>query len=86
MDFELPSSDHLEQLCYALNVDALSFSNSLIACLKARFKKLNERQNLVSVLMDEMYSQQSGENMNGTFYGIESGKFMKTVMLKYVAG
>lgn len=36
--------------------------------------------------MDEMYSQQSGENMNGTFYGIESGKFMKTVMLKYVAG
>lgn len=36
--------------------------------------------------MDEMYSQQSGQNMNGTFYGVESRKFMKTVMLKYVAG
>lgn len=82
----MSSPDHLQQLCYALNVDTLSFSNSLIAYLKARFKKLNERQNLVSVLMDEMYSQQSGQNMNGTFYGAESRKFMKTVMLKYVAG
>ena len=36
--------------------------------------------------MDEIYSQQSGQNMNDTFYGAKRGKFMKTVMLKYVAG
>ena len=85
----LPSPDHLRCLCSALGVDMLSLSDSTIAYLKAWFQRLKEKAKLASVLMDEVYSQQTVPYVNGKFYGTENGQFTKTllsVMLKSVAG
>ena len=85
----LPSPDHLRRLCSAINMDALSLNDSTIAYLTAMYSKLQELEKLVSVLMDEVYSHQSVQYVNGKFYGAEDGQITKTlscVMLKAIAG
>ena len=61
----LPSPDHLRRLCSAINMDTLSLNDYTIAYLTARYSKLQELEKLVSVLMDEVYSHQSVQYVNG---------------------
>ena len=85
----LPSPDYLRRLCSAVDLDTLTISESTIAYLKARFQKLPERERLISVLMDEVYSQLCVQFVSGNVFGAENGKFTKTllcVMLKSIAG
>ena len=55
----LPSPSHLNRLISAIDVDTLSLSDSCVAYITARFKKMKERERLVSVLLDEVYSHQT---------------------------
>ena len=61
----LPSPGHL--------LDTLTLSESTAVYIKARFNKLDDRERLIAILMDEVYSQQKGQYANGNFYGMESG-------------
>ena len=50
----------------------MSLSDSTKAYLQARYQKLNEKEEIVSVLMDEVYCQRSVQYVNGQFYGVEN--------------
>ena len=63
----LPSPDHLRRLSSAINVDTLTLSESTAAYRKARLNKLDDRERLIAILMDEVYSQQKGKYVNGNF-------------------
>ena len=54
----LPSKDHLRRLCSAFDMNCMSLTPSSIAYLKARFDELHEKDKVVSMLMDEVYSHQ----------------------------
>ena len=84
----LPYPDHLRRLCSAINMDTLSLNDSTIAYLTARYSKLQELEKLVSVLMDEVYSHQSVQYVNGKIMGQEMDRLQKLlcVMLKAIAG
>ena len=85
----VPSPDHLRRLVSALDVDTLTLSETTVAYLKARYSKLHDREKVVSILMDEVYSQVTVQYVSGKFFGIENGQFTKTllsVMLKSIAG
>ena len=48
-----------------------------LVCLNFRsmlliLEKLNEKEEIVSVLMDEVYCQRSVQYVNGQFYGVEN--------------
>ena len=76
----LPSPHHLRRLCSAFATKAY---------LQARYQKLNEKEKIVSVLMDEVYGPRSVQYANGQFYGVENETYTKTllcVMLKSIAG
>ena len=75
----LPSADHLRRLCSSIDMNTMSLTDSYIAYLTARYDKLNEREKLVSILMDEVYSHRSVEYINGKFYGAEGGEITKTM-------
>ena len=76
----LPSLDHLRRLCSAINMATLSLNDSTIAYLTARYVKLQDLEKLMSVLMDEVYSYQSVQYVNGKFYGDEDGQITKTLL------
>ena len=85
----LPSTLHLRRLSSSIYINSLELGASTVAYLTARFKKLCEKDKLVSVLMDEVYSHQDVQYVNGQFYGAENGDLTKTllcVMLKSIAG
>ena len=85
----LPSTLHLRRLSSSSDINSLELGASTVAYLTARFKKLCEKDKLVSVLMDEVYSHQDVQYVNGQFYGAENGDLTKTllcVMLKSIAG
>ena len=54
----------------------------------ARYNKLNENDKLVSVLMDEVYTHQDIQYINGNFFGAENGELTKTlcVMINSITG
>ena len=52
----IPCPGHLRRLASAIDVDTLTLSKSCIAYISAGFKKISERERLVSVLLDEVYS------------------------------
>ena len=57
--------------------------------LKLRKVSLHPKDLNINVILDEVYSQQSVQYVNGTFYGNEANSITKTmlsVMLKSVAG
>ena len=67
----------------------MTLSDSSVAYLTARIKKISEKERLVSILMDEVYSHQRVQYINGQFYGAEGGETTKTmlcVMIKSVLG
>ena len=60
-----------------------------IEYLRTRFSGLIEREQLVSILCDEIYTAKRIEYQNGKFYGYENGEVTKTLMcfmLNSVAG
>ena len=59
----LPFPGHLRRLCLAIDVDAMTLTES------ARYKKIPEKDRVVSVLMDEVYSHQAVQYVNGKFWG-----------------
>ena len=84
----LPSERHLRRLTSSLNVD-LELTETAISYLKARKSKLEAKDILVNIVMDEVYCQQNVQYCNGKFYGLENDKATKTilgVMIKSVAG
>ena len=80
---------HSRRLCTAIDVDSMTLNDSATAYITARFKKIPEKDRLVSVFMDEVYSHQAVQYNNGKFFGAEGGQITKTmlcVMLKSIAG
>ena len=64
-------------------------TTSTISYLTTRFNRLEEREKIVSVMGDEIYTSKRAEFSGGTFYGFELGEPTKTMlclMLKSVAG
>ena len=64
----IPSIAHLKRLSGAITMD-LDFSEPTIAYLKARLSKLSAREKYVSVLMDEVKTDQSVEYVCGRIIG-----------------
>ena len=64
----IPCEQHLRRLSSALTVD-LEFSERTVSYLKARFSRLNEREHHVSVVIDEVKTDQSVDYTGGNFAG-----------------
>ena len=67
----------------------MELTQSTIAYLTASYNKLNEKDKLVPVLTDEVYTHQDLQYINGNFLGAENGELTKTllcVMIKSIAG
>ncbi|QQP39506.1 Putative LOC101234561, partial [Caligus rogercresseyi] len=75
----LPSSSHLNRLSRAFSVES-GVSEGTKAYLKARAGKLNEREKIVALLVDEVATAKRVEYSNGTFFGFEKMEPTKTVL------
>ena len=86
----LPTAKYVRRLSCGLNVEAgYQVNDSTRAYLKAKKKKLPEKDSVVAILMDEVYVQMSAQYANGKFYGMEDNEVVKTllcIMIKSVAG
>ncbi len=84
----IPSSDHVKRLSSALN-DDMSFSDSMIAYLKAKMSVLSERDKNVLVILDEVKTNQGIQYVGGNFFGkTEEGvtKGLLSIMVSSLAG
>ena len=75
----LPSISHLKRLLSAMTLET-GLTSSTISYLSTRFKKLEERERIVSVIGDEIYTAKRAEFSGGTFYGYELGEPTKTML------
>ena len=85
----LPSPDYVRRLSSSIDVNCMSLTPSTIAYLKARFSKIKDKDKVVSLLMDEVYSHQDVQYVNGNFFGYENEQLTKTMlclMIKSIAG
>ncbi|XP_059082032.1 uncharacterized protein LOC131879677 [Tigriopus californicus] len=64
----LPSVRHLQRFGQNLSVET-GISPSTVEYLKSRLSSLNEREKILSVIFDEVYSSRRCEYSNGHFYG-----------------
>ena len=83
-------SYHLRRLHSAIGPN-LGLVESTIAYLIARKSKLDQKDLLINVVMDEVHCLQSRDVFNGAFYGFdfesgESAKTLFTVMIRSIAG
>ncbi len=85
----IPSIGHLTRLSKALTTGA-GLSKSSISYLKARCEKLNEREKIVVLMLDEIYCAERAEYAGGRFFGGgNSSDMCKTVlsfMVKSIGG
>ena len=85
----LPCKKHLRRLTHALTLD-LDFSESTRRYLKARLSKLELKDKVVSVIMDEVHTRKTSDYSNGRFFGMdENGNLTKTLlglMVNSIAG
>ena len=84
----LPTQRHLKKLTSAFTVEA-GMSKSTEQYLKTRIKNLSEREKIVNLMIDEVYSAKRVEYSGGTFYGYENQNVTKTLlcfMIKSVGG
>ena len=63
----LLSTLHLRHLFSSIDINSLELAAPTVAYLTSRFEKLCEKDKFVSVLMDEVYSHQDVEYVNGQF-------------------
>ena len=85
----LPSPDYVRRLSSSIDINCMTLTPSTIANLKARFSKLKDKDKVVSLLMDEVYSHQDVQYVNGNFFGYENEELTKTMlclMIKSIAG
>ena len=64
----LSSPDHLKRLTSAIDVDTMTLSESCKAYITARFNKIPEREKIVSLMLDKVYSHQSVQYINGRYF------------------
>ena len=86
--FDISTERRIRQLTSAIGV-YMELGESTKAYLRAMKSKLQSRELLVSVLIDEIYSSKQIQCVNGKFYGNEEGSVTKTLlcfMIKSVAG
>lgn len=84
----LPSISHLKSLCSSLSTSS-GFSQQTRDYLRARASSLNDRERIVSLIIDEVYNAKRVEFSSGKFFGFEDGHLTKTllgVMISSVAG
>ena len=82
----LPSIRHLRRFTSGLSVTA-GISEATKEYLRERIKKLNERERMVNILFDEVYSARRCEYSNGKFYGYDtSDGTAKTVLCFMLTG
>ena len=75
----LPTERHLKDLTKAFTVET-GISEATVKYLKARFSKLNDREKVVNLMADEVYSSKRVEYSGGTFYGYENQTVTKTIL------
>ena len=72
----------------ALSVET-GLSNGTIAYLKAKISKLNERERIVSVILDEVYTSKQIEFVGGKLTGVDKDQATSTllcIMIKSIGG
>ena len=77
----LPSVRHIHRLTSAISVDS-GLNESTIRYLNARISKLEEREKVDSIVMDEIYTSKRTEYFgpSGKFCGLENQETEKVVM------
>ena len=80
----LPSKSLLEKLTSAFSVDS-GMSDATERYLKMRFSKLNDREKVVNLIVDEVYSSKRVEYSGGKIYGYENQAVTKTVLCFMIA-
>ena len=83
-----PSERRIRQLTSVIGVD-MELGDSTKAYLYARKSKLQPKDCLISVIIDEIYTSKQVHYIHGKFYGNESGTVTKTllcVMIRSIAG
>ena len=84
----LPTKRHLNNLTSAFTVEA-GITPATEQYLKHRIGSLKDREKVVNLMFDEVYSSKRVEYSNGTFYGYENQNVTKTMlcfMIKLVGG
>ena len=87
----LPCTKYVRRISNGIEVESsFTISDSTVAYLESRKKKLAKNDLPVSLLMDKVYVQKSVQYRNGKFHGLDdSGKAVKPlfcVMIKSIAG
>ena len=80
----IPAVETVKRLTSALAVDC-GVSSGTVAYLSSRFSKLEERDKLVSIAMDEVYTQKRVELAAGKVYGQENGQITKTLFCTMIS-
>ena len=80
----LPTERRIRQLTSAIGVD-MELGSSTKAYLRARISKLEAKELMISVLIDEIYSSKQVQYVNGSFYGNEDENVSKTVLSIMIA-
>ena len=75
----LPTVRHLKNPTSAFSVES-GMSEATIQYLKARIATLSEREKVVNLIIDEVYSSQRIEYSGGNFYGYENQNVTKTLL------
>ena len=88
--FFLPSIRRLQQLTSSMD-NELRLGETAINYLKARLTKLGQQDRLVSLIIDEVYTQKRMEYVGGRFYGMDmenehATKTILCLMVRSVAG
>ena len=81
--FCLPHSRTLRRLTSALQVNS-GLDDGTMTYLSMRMKKLEPRQRLVNLAMDEVYTAQSVELAGGRLYGETAGVVTKTLFCTHI--
>ena len=84
----LPTVRHIRRISSALTVN-LELTESAIAYLTARKSKLEAKDLLINIVIDEVHCLQQVQYCDGKFYGMENDETTKTllvVMVRSVAG
>ena len=89
----IPAPKYLDHLTSAFKVEGGTVTGDVPETtkqyLKSRFSSLNERQKLVNLMLDEVYTCKRVEYSSGKFYGYENQTVTTTLlgfMIKSVAG
>ena len=84
----LPTERYIRHLISAISVD-MKLGVSTKAYLTARKSKLADKDLLITIIIDEIYTSKQVQYNNGKFHGIEGSDITKTllcIMIKSIAG